>query len=245
MAAKPKQPDHGTAHFEAFLCAGILDLCRIVNLPGLPEFYPGARQIRRASTVALIPAAPAVAQLSLYLLLVSRGLQPKHKILYPHRDRLRHLLDRSYRKALKAWDDGQLKDVLGLQPEILTLANFARRNFPGIERVESGLEAFGVASIKRSLAILTEKLAMHFAREIAKSPATAPMELAGASLVASATSPGVIDKIGDGHTIRGLMRLGVRAGLAGPRLSKTGTRTAGLDELRKFLKRADKVLGQY
>jgi len=38
------------------------------------------------------------------------------------------------------------------------------------------------------------------------------------------------------------MQLGVRAGLMGTRLSKPGTKAAGLDELRKFLKRADRVL---
>jgi hypothetical protein len=68
------------------------------------------------------------------------------------------------------------------------------------------------------------------------------VELVGASLVASAASPGVIERIGDGHTVRGLMRLGVRAGLSGTRPRKTGAKTAGLDELGEFLKRADRVL---
>ncbi len=34
--------------------------------------------------MALIPASPAAAQLALYLLLVTKGLQPKHKAIYPH-----------------------------------------------------------------------------------------------------------------------------------------------------------------
>lgn len=242
MAPKPKTPDEAAAYFEAFLGAGIADLCRLVKLPDLAEFCHEIRPLRRTSTVALIPASPAAAQLSLYLLLVSRGLQPKHKALYPHRDRLQDLLQRVYRKALKAWDEGDFKDVQGLQPGVRTLAKFARRSIPEFEHMGVGLEAFGVTSVQRSLAILTERLAMTFAREIAKNPAKAPVELVGASLVASAASPGVIERIGDGHTVRGLMRLGVRAGLSGTRPSKTGTKTAGLDELRKFLKRADRVL---
>lgn len=217
-------------------------MCRLAKLPDLQEFCPVNWPAPRASAVALIPASPAAAQLALYLLLVTRGLQPKHKTLYPHRDRLRDLLQRVYRKALKAWDDGDLKDVQAIQPGVRTLAKFARRNIPGFPHTGGGLDAFGVTSVQKSLAILTEKLAMTFAREIAKNPAKAPAEVVGASLVASAASPGVIDKVGNDHTVRGLMRLGVRAGLTATRPSKTGTKTAGLTELRKFLKRADKVL---
>jgi hypothetical protein len=125
---------------------------------------------------------------------------------------------------------------------VRTLARFARRNITGFEHTRDGLDAFGVISVERSLAILTEKLAMTFARKIAKNPAKVPVELVGASLVASAVSPGVIESLGDGHTVRGLMRMGVRAGLAGAGSSKTGIKSAALDDLRKFLKRADKVL---
>jgi hypothetical protein len=242
MAPKPKTSAEAAAHFQAFLCAGIADLCRLVQLPNLHEFCAESRPKKRAATESLIPASPAVAQLSLYLLLVTRGLQPKHADVYPHRERLRDLLHRVYRKAIKSWDDGDLKDVQGLHPGVRTLAKFASRNIAGFEQAGGSLDEFGVTSVQKSLAILTEKLAMTFAHEIAKRPAKVPAELAGASLVASATSPGVIEKIGDGHTVQGLMRLGVRAGLAEASSSKTGTRTAGLDELRKFLKRAHKVL---
>jgi hypothetical protein len=242
MVTKPKTPDEAAAHFQAFLCAGIADLCRLVKLPDLAEFCPATRSPRRPSTAVLIPTSPAAAQLSLYLLLVTRGLQPKHAEIYPHRDRLRDLLRRVYRKALKAWDDGNLKDADGLQPGVRTLAKFARRNIPGFEHTVDGLEAFGVTSVERSLAILTEKLAMTFARKVAKNPAKAPAALVGASLVASAACPGVIESLGDDHTVRGLMRLGVRAGLSGASSGKAGSKSAALGDLRKFLKRADKFL---
>ena len=241
MSTKPHSSD-AAAHFEAFLTAGVADLCRLAELRTGMGVCPGIKSPRRASTVARIPASPAAAQLSLYLLLVSRGLQAKHKTIYPHRKRLQDLLQRVYRRAVKSWDDGDLKDVQGLQPGVSTLAKFARRNIPGFENTTHGLDAFGVHDVRFSLGILTEKLAMTFAREIAKNPTKAPVELVGASLVASATSPGVIKKFGDGHTVRGLMQLGMRAGLMGTRLSKPGTKAAGLDELRKFLKRADRVL---
>jgi hypothetical protein len=241
--AQSKTRTEATVRFEAFLCAGIADLCRFVNLPDLYEICPAIRPTRRTCRVAAIPTSPAVAQLSLYLLLVSRGLQPKHTNVYPHRDRLRNLLERVYRKAIKASDDGDLEDAEGLQPGVRTLAKFARRNIAGFDHAGAGLDAFGVRSVRKSLAILTEKLAMTFAREIAKNPdKAAPVELLGASLVASATSPGVIQRIGNGHTVRGVMRFGVRAGLTGASRSTTGKKTSGVDELRKFLKRADKVL---
>ena len=243
--AQPKTRAEPAAHFEAFLCAGIADLCRFVNVQDLDERYPTHRHLRRACSVTAIPTSPAVAQMSLYLLLVSRGLQPKHTNVYPHRDQLRNLLQRIYRRGLKAFDNGKFEDVEGLQPGVHTLAKFARRNIAGFDHTGAGLDAFGVESVQNSLSILTEKLAMAVARDIAKNPDKAvPVELLGASLVASAASPGVIEKIGGGHTVRGLMRLGVRAGLTGTSRSKAGQKTSGLDELRKFLKRADKVLGR-
>jgi len=240
--AQPKTGTEAPSQFEAFLLAGIADLGRFVNLQDLDQLYPTRRPPRRACSLTAIPTSPAVAQLALYLLLVSRGLQPKHTNVYPHRDRLRNLLQRVYRKAIKASDDGKFEDAEGLQPGVRTLAKFARRNIAGFDHTGAGLNAFGVKSVRISLAILTEKLAMTFAREIAKNPEKAPVELLGASLVASVTSPGVIQRIGNGHTVRGLMRFGVRAGLTGARFSTAGKKTSGVDELRKFLKRADKVL---
>lgn len=240
--AQPEIHTEAPGDFEAFLLAGIVDLCRFVNLQDLDQLYPTRRPPRRVCIVAAIPTSPAVAQLALYLLLVSRGLQPKHTKVYPHRDRLRNLLQRVYRKANKASYDGKFDDAEGLQPGVRTLAKFARRNIAGFDHLGVGLSVFGVRSVRISLAILTEKLAMTFAREIAKNPEKAPVELLGASLVASATSPGVTQRIGDGHTVRGVMRFGVRAGLTGASRGNAGKKTAGMDELRKFLKRADKVL---
>jgi hypothetical protein len=240
--AQPQRHTEAPGHFESFLLAGIADLCRFVNLQDLDQRYPTHRPPRRACSLTAIPTSPAVAQLSLYLLLVSRGLQPKHTNVYPHRDRLRNLLLRVYRKAIKASDDGKFEDAKGLQPGVRTLAKFTRRNIAGFDHTGAGLSVFGVKSVRTSLEILTEKLAMTVAREIAKNPEKAPVELLGASLVASASSPGVIQRIGNGHTVRGLMRFGVRAGLTGASRSKAGKKTSGVDELRKFLKRADKVL---
>ncbi len=244
MAKSPHNPDEAATHLEAFLTAGIADLCRLVELRGVPGLCLETRPPTQVFTARSRPVSPVAAQLALYLLLVSRGLQPKHKALYPRCDRLRDLLRRVYRKALKSWDEGNLCDIQGLQPAVRTLARFARRTMPGFEYSAGGLEAFGVKSVRVSLAILTEKLAMNLARELAKAPVKAPPELVGASLVASATSPGVIEKIGNGHTVTGLMRLGVWAGLTRTRSGGNGTQTSGLEELRKFLKRVDKPLDQ-
>jgi hypothetical protein len=231
------------AYFEAFLCAGIVDLCRLADIPA----GDGSCVVRSSrgcvSALFLTSEVPAVAQLALYLLLVAKGLQPKHKNFYPRRDRFQGLLKRVYSKALKAWDDGNLNDVRELQPGIHTLAGFARRNVPEFEGTSDGLDAFGVKDVRISLAILTEKLALTLAREIAKNPAKATTELVGASLVASATSPGVIERIGHDRTVEGVMHLGIQTGLNGMPSSKPGTNSAGIDDLRRFLKRADKVLG--
>jgi len=68
-------------------------------------------------------------------------------------------------------------------------------------------------------------------------------EVLGASLVASATSPGIVASLGRGHTVRGLMKLGVNAGLQGSIPGgKPRKKSAGQEELRRFLKRAGKVL---
>ena len=245
MGARSSSSD--ADHFQAFLCAGILDLLRLAKLPDLKEFCPGARSVGLPSTSADLPRVPAVAQLALYLLLLTRGLQPKHTVIYPHRDRLRDLLRRVYRKALARWDAGELKDVEALQPGVRTLAKFARRRLPPFEGTWDGLDAFGVKSVRESLKLLTEKLAMVYARNIArrlaKDPTSVPPEVLGASLVASATSPGVVERLGDGHTIAGLMKLGVRAGLVGAGSRGAGKQApAALDDLRKFLKRAGREL---
>jgi hypothetical protein len=245
MRAKQANTDGG--QFQAFLCAGILDLCRLVKLPDLKEFCPGARSSPCPSHSAGTPRVVAVAQLSLYLLLLARGLAPKHTVIYPHRDRLRDLLKRVHAKAIKTWDRGELKDVEDLHTSVRTLAKFARRNIEPFEFTRDGLDAFGVKSAQRSLQLLTEKMAAYFAREIAKKlakdPDSVPPELLGASLVASATAPGVIERIGGGSSVKAVMKLGVRAGLAGAASRKPGAKTpAPLDDLRKFLKRAGQFL---
>ena len=233
----------GTEYFQAFVCAGVPDLCRLVELK---EFCPGPA-MGRPRISADLPRVPAVAHLALYMLLLTRGLQPKHTVVYPHRKRLRDLLRRIYRKAIANWDRGELQDGEELQLSVRALAKFARKNFGPFENPGTSLQGFGVTSVRQSLAILTEKLAMLYARNItrrlAKDPESVPPEVLGGSLVASATSPGVVERLGDGHTIGGLMKLGVRTGLMGASSRGAGKQApAALDDLRKFLKRAGREL---
>jgi hypothetical protein len=242
MAEGLDEPDEALSRLEAFLSAGIADLCRLVTLPDLTEFCPESQSPKRAPTVAAKSTPPSVADLTQYLLLLSHGLRPKHKMLYPLSDRLRTLLHRIFRKAHMGRNDGSLEDVQGLRPSVRTLARFARMRIPGFERTAVGLKEFGVTSVEKSLAILTEKLAMTFAREIAKDPTKVPAELLGASLVASATSPGVIEKVGHGHTVRGLMQLGARAGLTITDSNKPHPDAEKLVDVRGFLKRAGRAL---
>lgn len=246
MAAKPKTPADAAAHFQAFLCAGILDLCRLVKLPELKDLCPGAPEEKHLAITAGTPPVPAIAELASYLRLLSVGLRPKHEMMYPHRGRLHDLLKRVCSKACTLWDAGELKDVKQLQPGVRTLARFARKRFPMFEYSTDGLEAFGVKSLSRSSQILTEQVAMVHARQIAKrlakDPNSVPPEVLGASLVASSTSPGIVESLGPGHTVRGLMKLGVRVGLNGKGRGRTSAKNPGQEELRMTLRRTGKVL---
>jgi hypothetical protein len=247
VARSSEEIQADSAHFQVFFCAGILDLCRLVKLPDLRELCPGARSNSCPGHSAGTPRVVAVAQVSLYLVLLTHGLAPKHTAIYPHRDRLRDLLKRIQAKARKTWDHGELKDVESLHASVRTLAKFARRNLEPFQFTVDGLDAFGVKSAQRTLQLLTEKMAAYFAREIAKKlaedPNSVPPELLGASLVASATSPGVVERIGGGSSVTGLMKLGIRAGLAGAASRKPGAKTpAPLDDLRKFLKSVGRFL---
>jgi len=54
----------GPEYFQAFVCAGVPDLCRLVKLPEARDFWPGrAMGLPRIS--ADLPRVPAVAQLAL------------------------------------------------------------------------------------------------------------------------------------------------------------------------------------
>jgi hypothetical protein len=243
MGANQANTDGG--HFQAFLCAGIVDLCRLVKMPDLKELCPGARARSCPAHSAGKPRVIAVALLAQYLRLLACGLAPKHTAIYPHRDRLRDLLKRVHSKARTTWYRGELEDVEALHASVRTLAKFARRNLEPFQFTVDGLDAFGVKSAQRSLQLLTEKMAAISAREIAKKlaedPNSVPLEVLGASLVASATTPGVAERLGT--SVRGVMQLGIQGGLAGAASRKPGAKTpAPLDDLRKFLKSAGRFL---
>ncbi len=245
ITTAPPNSQADSAHFQAFLCAGILDLCRLVKLPDLKKLCPGARSSSCPAHSAGQPRVIAVTLLAQYLRLLTHGLAPKHTAIYPHRDRLRELLTRVHSKARTTWDRGELKDVEALHASVRALTKFARRNLEPFQVTVDGLDAFGVKSAQRSLQLLTEKMAAGNARTIAKQlaedPDSVPLEVLGAALVASATTPGVAERLGT--TVNGVMQLGIRGGLAGAALRKPGAKTpSSLDDLRRFLKSAGRSL---
>jgi hypothetical protein len=241
MPQASKTPAEAAAHFQAFLCAGIADLCRL----GGATADTGSRKVGRGITRVLGPGPiPECADLALYLLLLTRGLQPVHARLFPQRERLTSLLQRIYRTAITAWDTARhsdaktsaqiLKDTAIVLPAVEALARFADKSLGGLS--EYTLRKFGVNDVHGALVRLSEKMAVTITQKAAKGSRQADGVLGGATLVAA--TAGLYEGAG-GHARGTLVRAGVRMGLAKP----TDTAPAGHQNLRRCMKRLGKLTG--
>lgn len=241
MAANKRSPEEAAAHFEAFLCAGIADLCRL----GGATADTGSRKVSRGITRVLGPGPiPECADLALYLLLVTRGLQPVHARVFPQRERLTRLLQRIYRSALTAWDTARhsdaktsaqiLKDTAIVLPAIEALTRFADKRLGGLS--EYTLQDFGVQDVHAAMVRLSEKMAVAIAGKAAKAPKQATGVSSGAMLV---TATAGLPEGAGGHSRDTLVRAGVRNALA----KTTGTTPADQQELRRYMKRLGKLMG--
>jgi hypothetical protein len=241
MAAKPKTPDEAADHFQSFLCAGIADLCLLGGATTDTRSRKGTRGIERVLGPGPIPGC---ADLALYLLLVTRGLQPLHVRVFPQRKRLTSLLQRVYRSALTAWDtarhsdartgDRILKDVESVHPAVEALARFADKRLGGLS--EYSLRDFGVKDVHAAMVRLSGKMAVTIAQKAAKAPKQVDGVLGGAMLVAA--TAGLPEGAG-GYSRGTLVRAGVRTALA----KMSGTAPAGQQELRRYMKRLGKLTG--
>jgi hypothetical protein len=240
MSPTPGTPA-AAAHFEAFLCAGIADLCRSTGASSREA--RNSPKPRVAKTLTPGPVAD-VADLAMYLLLLTRGLQPVHKGVYPHRERLVKYLGRIYRLAADAWDLAResdaksqariLHDTSVVRPAIETLTGFIEKHSGGLS--EHGLFAFGVNDIHGALVRLSERIAVTITQKAAKGSRQADGVLGGATLVAA--TAGLPEGAG-GHARGTLVRAGVRTALAKP----AGTASAGHQNLRRCMKRLGKLTG--
>ena len=239
MAPKHKTSTEAAAHFQAFLCAGIADLC----LLGGATADTRSRNVKRGITrVRGLGPIPGCAELALYLLLVTRGVQPVHAWVFPHRERLSSLLYRVYRSALKGWDAARhcdaktcaqiLDDTEIVLPAVEALARCAEMRLGGLS--EQKLLDFGVEDVHAALVRLSETMAVAIASEAAEAEMQDDSLLGGAMLVAA--TAGLPEGSG-GHSRGTLVRAGVRTAKAKP----AGSTAVGQQQLRRCMTRLGKL----
>ncbi|MBM4009965.1 MAG: hypothetical protein FJ286_01085 [Planctomycetes bacterium] len=164
--------------FEDFVRAGIYDLNRIAKgTEG--DFGDGPH----------LPAIPRAAQLSLLLLLVTKGVERRHEAVYPQKAELEGHLGKVYKKSKACWDealaaktskarDAKLRDTGGIEPHVNALVKFADKKF-GLKSVP--LSAFGVTDVQLALGMLIKKLATESQQAIGLSTAQKKQKSTGES----------------------------------------------------------------
>lgn len=156
MAHTRKSAHFDTMRFQDFFRAGIGDLSRLVV---------EAHKDARATTP--LPKVPQAAQLSMFLLLVAKGIEPKHDLLFPHADRLTRDLQAVYKQSKSCWEAAlqaknksaradQLWDAEPIRPFVARLTRYADKYF-GLPTTT--LWDFGVHDVQLALASLVRKLA--------------------------------------------------------------------------------------
>jgi len=155
--ARTKTPlDPDVEQFQDFIRSGIGDLQRIAGDVSA-----------RWGAGSELPPVPQAAQLSMFLLLITKGVEPKHKDIFIHKDRLTEHLDKVYKKSKTGWEealaaksvrarDSQLHDTSVIEPYIAALVRFTEKNF-GL--TAAPLRSFGVSNVQVALGALIKKLA--------------------------------------------------------------------------------------
>jgi hypothetical protein len=156
MAGTKTFPDPDAQQLEHLIRAGISDLSRIAE-----------SDLKGASSPSQLPAVPRAAQLSMFLLLLTKGVERKHGVIFAHKERLEGYLGKVYKKSKECWEEAlgnkneqsrskRLQDTQKIEPAISALDRFAEKAF-GVFRVS--LAAFGVTDVQTALGALTKKLA--------------------------------------------------------------------------------------
>jgi hypothetical protein len=241
MAPRKIFPDPNKSQFENFIRAGIGDLGRILDEAPF-----------RPTTDERLPAVAQAAQLSMFLLLITRGIEPKHTVIFPHSDRLSASLDKIYRQSKACWQDAlkakseaartkRLRDTSQIEPQILKLVRFAKKNFG--ETLVS-LRELGVNDVQLALASLSEKIAAGAEASLGLGAHAAKKSKTAKKVdVSSAILGGLlVAKIGADAGLRGSVtrdhvmatRAGVSIGLA--KTTDKKSETAGTKKLQRTLK---------
>jgi len=156
MAGAKMFPDPDAQQLEHLIRAGISDLSRIAE-----------SDRKGPSSPAPLPAIPKAAQLSMFLLLLTKGVEQKHATIFTHKEQLEGHLGRVYRKSKACWEDAigtkseqtrskRLQDTQNIEPAISALDRFAEKSFGAFG---ASLADFGVKDIQLALGALTTKLA--------------------------------------------------------------------------------------
>lgn len=158
MARSPRLSDADDARFEDFIRAGIGDLSRLMGTHGgIADAEPSGRRL---------PAVPQAAQLSVFLLLVLQGTEPKYRSIFPHLKRLNWHLNKVYSASKQQWEaalssktpkarESRLKDTGDIEPFVEALVSFADRKF-GLTPVP--LSTYGVTDVQVALGTLVQKM---------------------------------------------------------------------------------------
>jgi len=156
MAGAKMFPDPDAQQLEHLIRAGISDLLRIAE-----------SDRKGPSSPAQLPAIPKAAQLSMFLLLLTKGVEQKHQTIFAHKEQLEGHLGRVYRKSKACWEEAigtkseqirskRLQDTQNIEPAISALDRFAEKSFGAFG---ASLADFGVKDIQLALGALTTKLA--------------------------------------------------------------------------------------
>jgi hypothetical protein len=155
MPRSARKPDPDAEKFKDFIRSGIYELKQIAAEEA--GDYGGGSQL---------PAVPRAAQLSIFLLLVTRGIDRKHRTLYAHKEELQAALGTVYEHAKQSWlralaakspkaRAARLQDTSDFSPYVDALTRFADKRF-GMSSVP--LSTFGVTDVQVALGMLVKKV---------------------------------------------------------------------------------------
>jgi hypothetical protein len=159
MTTKPPQrlQDPDDDRFEDFIRAGIWDLGQIFEARTW-----GSGHMRDTSR---LPAVPQVAQLSVFLLLVLKGAEPKHRNVFANLERLNWHLNKVYTASKQCWlkareaktpkaQKARLQDTSEIEPLSRALLRFADTK---IGLTPTSLSAYGVTDVQVALSHLIRR----------------------------------------------------------------------------------------
>jgi hypothetical protein len=163
MADAKKSPEQAAERLQDLIRAGVGELQRLVD-----PTRPGER------TWTPLPPIPHAAQLSMLLLLLTQGIERKHKDFFHNKKQLADHLEKIYRKSKACWEkalgaatqkgrDRELENTSGIKPAVARLSQFATQTFG---TSHASLAAFGVTDVQKALGLLVKEISRQAARDL-------------------------------------------------------------------------------